>query len=213
MKSYPVNLKLKDKKTLVVGGGKVASRKIQKLLQSQSIVKVVSPKLNEESQRLIKDKNCHYYSREFKVEDLDDIFLAVAATNKEKVNKNIAHLAAESGILVNVVDDYSLSDFTLPAVVDRGELMIAFSTGGNLPALSKKLRKSLEEEYGEEYNAFLKYIKKIRPKIINEINDKQERKKIFHELANKELIELFKENRDAAILKINKIVEEKMNLK
>lgn len=209
MKQYPINLNLYQKKVLVVGGGKVAYRKIKRLVKCGSIVKIVCPDMIVELKDFINnEKNqIEYFQRKFLAEDLNNIFLAVAATDDSKTNKNIGKLAQKKEILVNVVDNFELSDFTLPAVVDREELMITISTGGSLPALSSRLCKELEEMFGPEFEDYLKYIKKIRPLIVNKIDDYDKRKKIFYRLAEKELINTFKENKKRAITIINDLLK------
>lgn len=162
MKYYPVFLDIADKKCAVIGGGEVASRKVQRLLDCGAKVSVVSPELTSELAAL-KDAdrishNACEYSREF----ISGVALVIGATDDEKTNLMIARDARENGIPVNIVDDPQKCDFILPSIVERGDLVIAISTGGNSPALARHLREELESRYGEEYAIFLRIMGHLR---------------------------------------------------
>ncbi|MGM0370406.1 MAG: precorrin-2 dehydrogenase/sirohydrochlorin ferrochelatase family protein [Bacillota bacterium] len=204
MEQYPINLDLKNKKVLIVGGGKVASRKLKRLLTTSAEIKLVSPCLND-SVAVQKDK-IDYYQRKFVIEDLMDCFLVIAATNKSKVNKKIGELALERNILANIVDDPELSTFTLPGVVKRGDLLLTVATGGNLPALSKQIVQKLATEFGNEYKDFLVLMSEIRPVVLNKIEDKKERRAIFRKLADDKIINLLGEQKEKGVAKIKRIL-------
>jgi len=162
LKYYPVFLDIADKKCAVIGGGEVASRKVQRLLDCGAKVSVVSPELTSELASL-KDAdrishNACEYSREF----ISGVALVIGATDDEKTNLMIARDARENGIPVNIVDDPQKCDFILPSIVERGDLVIAISTGGNSPALARHLREELESRYGDEYAIFLRIMGHLR---------------------------------------------------
>jgi len=210
LKNYPINLDLNKKKVLLVGGGKVALRKFKRLMKTGAFVKIVSPKLKNNFSIYLEKKNIinkyRYFKRKFHENDLNDIWLVIAATDNKKINTRIAKLAKEKKLLTNIVDDKDSSNFTLPSVVNRGDFMLTFSTNGKLPALSRKLRIEFEEKFGDEYELYLEEIGKIRKKIIDEIDDIEKRKYIFRNLANRDFIENFSDNTEDVFSYIDNIL-------
>lgn len=185
MKFYPINLNLKDKKVLIVGAGKVALRKFRRLLLTEAKIKIVSPEFNQKFKSFLKRESEQYIfkKRKFRNKDLLGCFLVFAATNNSELNQRITFLAREKNILVNTVDNAEISDFTLPAIVNRGELLLTVSTGSSLPALSKNVRKKMESDFGIEYQLLLDIMSENRAKIIENIEDDQLRKNIFRKIA------------------------------
>jgi len=162
---YPIFLNLEGKKCVVVGGGEVALRKVRALLDSGARVVVVSPTLNPGLAQLARVETISLISREYEPKDLKDAVIVVAATDIAEVNQNIAKKARKHGILVNVVDRPEESDFIMPSLVRRGDLILAVSTSGASPALAKKIRMRLEQTFGEEYTPLLSLIKEVRKEL------------------------------------------------
>ncbi|OCL26149.1 hypothetical protein U472_09030 [Orenia metallireducens] len=196
MNSYPINLNLSGKSVLIVGGGKVAYRKVKRLLDAKAKITLVSLTVIDKLKQLLLDNNIKYYQREFKEGDLLDIFLAFALTDNRRINSLIASLAKKNNILVNVADSLEESTFTLPSLIEQGDLLLTVATGGNLPALSKRIREELENSFGEEYKQFLELMKILRPLIIGNVDDKKQRRRIFRDLADLELIGLLAEDKN-----------------
>lgn len=194
MKFYPVNLNLNDKKVLIVGGGKVALRKFKRLLLTKAHIKIVSPEFNPGFKTYINHdlEQCRFIKRKFGEKDLIGQFLIFAATDNSKLNQRIALLARGKNILVNIIDNADLSDFTVPAALSRGELLLTASTGSNLPALSKKIKGQFEQEFGLEYQILLELMKEKRYQIIAEIDEISGRRKIFRELASDQFLNKIK---------------------
>ncbi|MBU0654208.1 MAG: siroheme synthase CysG [Gammaproteobacteria bacterium] len=144
MDHFPVFLDLHGRSCLVVGGGKVAERKLDSLLKAGAHVTVVSPEITDEMRITLDQQNAHWQAREFADSDADGQFLIIAATNNGKVNAHVAALADARNIPVNVVDDQSLCSFIVPSVVDRSPVIVAVSTGGASPVLARQLRMRLE---------------------------------------------------------------------
>lgn len=165
MAYYPIFLNLEGKKCVVVGGGEVALRKVRALLGSGARVVVVSPTLNPDLAQLARVETISLISREYEPKDLTDAVIVVAATDIAEVNQNIAKKARKHGILVNVVDRPEESDFIMPSLVRRGDLILAASTSGASPALAKKIRMRLEQTFGEEYSPLLSLIKEVRQEL------------------------------------------------
>jgi siroheme synthase-like protein len=162
---YPILLNIQGKKCVVVGGGKVALRKVKMLLDCGADVTVVSPKPHLGMAKLSEKKAIHLIHRDYKIGDLMNATLAVASTDVREVNRKAADEAKKAGVLVNVADDPERSDFIVPSFFRRGNLTVAVSTGGVSPALSKKIRTRLEQDFGEEYALLLSLIGEVRSTI------------------------------------------------
>jgi precorrin-2 dehydrogenase / sirohydrochlorin ferrochelatase len=159
---------LPARQTVVVGGGKVAARKVEGLLAAGAQVKVISPVLTLELQLLADSSEIIFLPRLYQDGDLDDAFLVIAATNDPAVNQSVWREAERRGCLVNVVDDPLHSNFILPAVVQRDDLSIAISTGGSSPALARRLRERLEKLIRPEYGILAGVMAELRPELIHD---------------------------------------------
>jgi len=148
---YPIFLNVRGKKCLVVGGGNVALRKVQSLLERGASVVVVSPTLCPELSRMAGESTIQALQRGYKAEDLQAALVAVAATDDAETNEGVAAEARRRGVLVNIVDDPQHSDFIVPSYLSRGDVIIAISTSGRSPALARKIRTKLEKDFGAEY--------------------------------------------------------------
>ena len=166
MKYYPVFLDIKDKKCVVVGGGEVAARKAERLLDCGAEVFVISPKLSPELAALKEENIICHIAAEYKGDLIDEAALVIGATNDEKTNAQISLDAHSKGIPVNIVDDPKRCDFILPSLMQRGDLAIAVGTGGKSPALARHLREELESIYGEEYEILLNILGNLRAKMV-----------------------------------------------
>lgn len=188
MDLYPINLNIRGRNILIVGAGRVAFRKFKRLLNMEVNIKVISPNFNESffayfNQKSEQSSKYKFFKREFKEKDLNSQFLVFAATNNYNLNLEIAKLAKKKEILINIADNAELSDFTLPAAINRGDLLLTVSSGASLPALSKKIREKLEFEFGLEYQLLLEVMSKKRKYIISEIKSIKKRKEIFNQIA------------------------------
>ena len=165
MKYYPVFWDIRGKKCVIVGGGEVAARKAERLLDCGAKVFVISPKLSPELTAL-KEKNLICHIAAVYTDDLiDGAALVIGATDDEKTNAQISLDARSKSIPVNIVDDPQKCDFILPSLVQRGDLAITIGTGGKSPALARHLREELEAKYGEEYKIFLNILGNLRVKM------------------------------------------------
>lgn len=180
MACYPVMLNIEGKKCLVVGGGSVALRKIQGLLECSARVTVIAPFANEKIRKLGEDGRIRLMERNYIKGDVEGYFLAVAASDDRNVNKRVALEASERNILVNVADDLDLSSFIVPSVVRRGELAVAVSTGGRSPLLAKTLRRKLENILTDEYEELLNRLWETREKVKAQELSEEEKVKIYN---------------------------------
>jgi len=163
---YPVFLKLQGKRCLVVGGGGVAYRKIIDLLDCGADITVVAEEPIPECIDIAAKGSVKLLSRRFRPEDIEGAFLIFAATDDDVVNAEVAALARREGILVNAVDDPMQCDFLSGAVVKRGPLRIAVSTGGSSPLIARKIRCELEERYSESLGDFIHAVGEMRKDIL-----------------------------------------------
>jgi len=180
---FPIFLNLKDKLCLVIGGGKVAERKVENLLKTGAKVKIISPEVTPSLKRLVEEGKIEWERRVYKKGDLNSAWLVIAATNDPKAQKEIYKEAEEKHIFCNVVDVPELCSFIVPSTIKRGLLTIAISTSGVSPAVARRLRETLEEIIGEEYNLYLELMKNLRKQILSLNLSAEEKEKKLQKLA------------------------------
>jgi precorrin-2 dehydrogenase / sirohydrochlorin ferrochelatase len=159
---YPVFLNLTGKKCIVIGGGPVASRKIQALLDFDGRITVISPKICSEVRKLHENGRILLIPRGYIVGDLIGASIVISATGNFRLNQDILAEAKQNNILLNIVDNPEESDFILPAYVRENATTIAISTGGRSPALAKKIRTMMQKEFGTEEASLLDLISEVR---------------------------------------------------
>lgn len=179
---YPIMLKIEGKPCKVIGGGRVAERKINTLLKHGADVTLISPKITEGLSILAEKGKIKYINRNYQKGDLKGAYLAFALTDNKDINAECEKEARENNIFINIADSEDLSDFIIPASINRGSLNISISTGGKSPMLAGKIKKELEEIYGEQYEYILNTLWELRKKILKEIPSIEERREIFKKL-------------------------------
>jgi len=194
VKYYPVNLDIRNKKCLVVGGGVVGTRKVMTLLECGAFVTVVSPEASEKLLSLAESGTIALKKRSYAGSDLEGMFLVICATDNEQLNMQVGRDAEKMNMLCNVADRPEACNFILPALVKRGDLVIAVSTSGKSPAFAKKIRKDLEKQYGVEYADFLKLMGAIRKKLLSNSHEPEAHKPLFEKLINKNFVQLIRNN-------------------
>ncbi len=187
---YPVFLDISHKPCLVVGGGAVAERKVRLLLRFNASVRVVSPRVSKPLQRLSREGRIELSVREYEARDLDGVGLVFAATNREDVNRRIREDALILHVPVNVVDNPSLCDFIVPSIVKKDPIVIAVSTGGVLPLLSKKLRGEISRVVTRDYVKYANIIGRFRKVLLEEVRDKDLRRSIMMNIARMNMAEI-----------------------
>ncbi len=192
MNFYPVNLNIKGKTCIIIGGGEVATRKARELVACDALVKVVSPQISKALEDLAQKVTIELCRREYCNSDLDGAFLVFAATNDRKVQDMIMGDADRRGILVNSADDPTRCTFHVPAKVRRGNFLLTISTGGGSPALAAKLRRELEEEFGDEYQQFVELLAKIRQKVVADGESQHNHKVLFKQLLQLNILNLIR---------------------
>lgn len=179
---YPIFLELGGKNVLVVGGGRVARRKVETLLGYGAVVRIVSRQLNDGLKRLVENGKVFLAGEEFNEEHLNDQLMVFAATDDPELNHRISEAARSRGILINAADQPVDCDFIVPSIVKQGDLSIAVSTSGKSPALAKKIRRQLELQFGKEYEIFLQFMGQVRRAVFQLALPQQENSRIFQAL-------------------------------
>jgi precorrin-2 dehydrogenase/sirohydrochlorin ferrochelatase len=195
MRYYPIHLDIQNRNVLVVGGGGVGTRKVKTLLDCGARVTVVSRKISAKLQALAKSGDIILEQRSYRSEDLNGMFLVIGATNDMILNRQISHDAEQLNTLCNIADRPEVCNFILPSIVRRDDLVITISTSGKSPAMAKKLRKALENQYGEEYGKLLRLMGAIRKKLLSQAHEPEAHKPLFEQLINSDLPGMIQENK------------------
>lgn len=178
MAYFPMFVNLKGQKCVVVGGGEVASRKVEKLLYFEPRIMVVAPSIVSELEEMERSE-ITIIGREFEPEDLEGAALVIAATDDRELNGRISALCREKKIPVNAVDEPENCTFFFPALVERGNVTIGISTAGKSPLLAKKIREKLESVLGEELAGYAEELGRERERVKREISKQEKRAEIF----------------------------------
>ena len=165
MDFLPIFMNIKGENCLVVGGGKIASRKVFMLLRAGASVSVVSPELCQDLTIRKNDGEINHIDRIFEDGDLNNCKIIIAATDDEKINSHVSQLAKSKNIPVNVVDAPALCSFIVPSIIDRNPVQIAISTGGASPVLARLLRSRLETFIPAAYGRLAKLVESYREKV------------------------------------------------
>src|SRR5712692_11333683 len=184
MSLFPMFLKLDGRRCLVVGAGTVAEAKVESLLAAAASVRVVAPKVTPKVREWAREGRIEWQAREYVPADLAGVFLVIAATSSRALHDEIYAEAKSRGVLCNTVDEPERCDFYFPAVVRRGELQIAISTGGLSPALAQRLRKELEEQFGPEWEAWVAQLGRTREELMSLPMPPEQRKRLLHRYAS-----------------------------
>ncbi len=200
MRYYPINLDIKNRVCLVVGGGEVATRKVNMLVRCGAKVTVISPEVTDELKELSSNHKINLNERGYQSSDLNEnIFLVFAATDNAKVNRQVQADADHLRILCNIADNPDHSHFTLPAVVNQGDLILSISTSGKSPALSRIIRRELEQSFGPEYAECLRIMGDIRENLLKKGHAPEAHRKLFRSVLDKGLIKMIKAKDSAGV--------------
>ncbi len=181
MEYFPITVQMKDRLCLIVGGGEIAARKLKHLLKANSRIVMVSYEFSEEINQLAKDNPILLIQRSyseaiFDLAILEHLYLIIAATDDPKINQQVSQNAQARTIWVNVVDDLQLSTFIMPAVIDRSPLLIAVSSSGVSPVLSRMIREKIEWLLPKSLGLLLEKLHILRPLVKKKFNNiKQKR--------------------------------------
>ncbi|MFH1092239.1 MAG: bifunctional precorrin-2 dehydrogenase/sirohydrochlorin ferrochelatase [Pseudomonadota bacterium] len=184
----PLNMDVKDRPCLVVGGGKVGRRKVDLLLEYGALVRLVSRDLAPDISRLVETGRIVHLDYDYQTEHLDGVALVFAATNDQGLNARVAREARERNLPVNVADQPEHCTFIVPASLKRGDLVISVSTSGRSPALAARIKARLEEQFGVEYQSFLYLMGLVRQKVLAQGRPAQDNRRLFLQLVDSPLL-------------------------
>src|SRR4051794_72112 len=181
---YIACLRLTGRRCVVVGGGEIGLEKVEGLLACDGRVVLIAPEAEPELERLAREGSIEWVRREYETGDLEATFIAIAATDDTDINIAVYNDAEERAMLVNVVDVPPLCNFILPAIFRSGPLAIAISTAGASPALAKRMRNQIAEEYGEPYARLAELLNEVRGWAKGSLPTYQDRKEFFETIVN-----------------------------
>ena len=187
---YPVFLKLHDRCCVIAGGGRVAGRKIDALLECGARVTVVSPEAVEHIKQLAAQGRIRWQRTTFTDKALDGSFLVFAATDDAAENSRIAALCRRRGLPVNCADEPGWCDFFVPAVLRRRSLTVAVSTGGKSPLLARQLRDAIAQFVTAHHGELLEILGEQRTRIKQAVPDAARRRRIFEALLSSDILDL-----------------------
>jgi siroheme synthase-like protein len=205
---YPIYLNLKNRRVLVIGGGEVAERKVESLLGTGASIILISPEVSPRLDSLAQANQIQLYRRTFVPGDCRGAALVFSATDDAAVSTAVFVEATKEGALINTADQPALCDFIMPAVVRRGDIAIAISTGGTSPGLAARLRQKIASAIGPEYAKLAELLSQARPEIRRRVPDSSRRKELHYRILNSDIMDCLKRNDSAgAKRRLREIIE------
>jgi siroheme synthase-like protein len=201
---YIACLRLTGRRAVVIGGGPIGLEKVEGLLACDAGVTLVAPEAQPELVQLALEGSIRWERREYEPDDLDGALIAIAATDDTDLNVRVFEDAEARSMLVNVVDVPPLCNFILPAIVRTGPLAVAISTAGASPALAKRMKREIAEEFGEPYAQLALILNEVRGWAKATLPTDQDRKQFFEAIVNGEPdpIELLRAGDVAAVREV-----------
>lgn len=183
MSYFPMFIELKDMNCLIVGGGKIALRKVQVLCDFGAVIKVVAREICEEIKEISRvNKNISYEKKAFSEQDLEGIYLVVAATSEKELNHTVSIMCRQRNIYINVVDQIEDCTFIFPSYVKENDVVGAFSTGGKSPVITQYLKESIKGTLTPFIGELADFLGSIRTFVKENTQTEEERRQIYQEL-------------------------------
>ncbi len=198
MSIYPIMLKVRGQLAVIIGGGSVAMRKVRTLKKVGAKIRIISDAFADETD--IDD--VEVIRESYQAKFLQGADLVFACTNEYALNEQVAADARKLGALVNSVDQPPDCDFYVPAIVTRGDVIVAISTGGAAPAFAAQLRKQIDEFLPQQIGDFVRSLANMRKQLMVEVDDIHQRGEIMKKLSNPASYEAFCKNGESALTKI-----------
>ncbi len=189
MTYFPAFIKLDGKKILIVGGGKIAGEKLEKLLDFTRELTVIATDFGDMTKQLIEKNALAFEQRPYRTDDLEGFGIVIVAVDDLALQKEIYEECRKRGILCNSVDSVDYCDFIFPSYTKKGPLTIAYSTSGISPSLAKYLRRAMERMIPDSVTDFLEEIRQLR----QTLPKGKERMKLLDDKAKAYIDKLFKE--------------------
>lgn len=198
---YPIFLKLKDKKILIVGGGMIALQKLIGFLNTEAKITLIATEIMDEvlacEGEFPNKRKIEFIEREYNWGDELGSFLVIAATDDPELNNSIANRCRDQGILVNSVDEPDHCDFYIPSIVEDKAIKIAISTNGKAPSVGQKMRLDLQKNFIDKYSKLIPVIADFREKVQEKITEEKffaRRSKLIRWFTERQFKKLEKEN-------------------
>ena len=198
MSIYPIMLKVRGQLAVIIGGGSVAMRKVRTLKKVGAKIRIISDAFADETD--IDD--VEVIRESYQAKFLQGADLVFACTNEYALNEQVAADARKLGALVNSVDQPPDCDFYVPAIVTRGDVIVAIGTGGAAPAFAAQLRKQIDEFLPQQIGDFVRSLANMRKQLMVEVDDIHQRGEIMKKLSNPASYEAFCKNGESALTKI-----------
>lgn len=206
---YPVFFTLENRRCVVVGGGQVALGKIKGLLDAGAIVTVIAPEVDPHMEALIAERRLTHLRRAYRTGDLEGAFLVIAATDDMDTNRAVWQEAETRNIPCNVVDQPELCSFIAPAIVRKGPVAVAISTGGASPALAKQIKQRVAHILPDSIGEFAELLGELRPLAKELMPDLEARNKAWERVVTSDAYEvLLTEGIEAARSRVRAILME-----
>ena len=202
MINFPIFIKLYEQNCLVVGGGVVATRKIKQLLIAGAKVFVVAPTIEPVLKEFNESGEIYYSQQAYTEECLEGKQLVIAATNDKRLNNQIAKQAKSKNILINVVDNYDAGTFIMPSIIDRNPVVIAVSTSGIAPVLTKLLSIRIETLIPSNYGKLVTLINRFRDSVKEKYPDTKDRRRFWESILDGPIAEMFYAGQEEKTLKL-----------
>jgi len=196
MDYLPVFMDVRGQRCLLVGAGEVASRKAALLARTGAYLVVVAPLVRDEVRELVAKHQGEIHLRAFQHTDLDDVSLVVAATDNDAVNRQVSELARARRLPVNVVDQTELCSFIVPAIVDRSPVVIAISTGGSSPVLTRQIKENIEIMLPATYGRLASLLGSLRDRVKRDVTDFAKRTRFWEKLLSGPMPQMVLSGRD-----------------
>lgn len=183
MAYFPMFVDLKGKKVIIIGGGKVAYRKVTKLLSFEAEITVIAPDICSEIQNLSNDNsNLILKNRNFEIEDIKNSFLVISATNNSSTNQQVAQICKSQNIPINSVDDIENCTFLFPALIKKESLVIGCSTSGKAPDIAAFVKNTIEQDLPENIGQVVEILGILREELKHKVTTQKIRAQIIHNL-------------------------------
>ena len=198
---YPMFVDLEGRRCVVVGGGPIATEKVEKLLDHGAAIRLVSPQVTPELAQMVSDGAIReFHERTYRPDDLEGCFLVIAATNLDPINRMIWQDAEARNMVCNVVDVPPLCNFIVPSIVRRGELALAISTGGASPVVATHIRRQLDAMYGPEWEALVSLLRDVRDELKVRYLDMPSRRDAVVRLMETDIVQMLADDDEAGAM-------------
>lgn len=199
---YPIYIDIEERNVVIIGGGNVCARKAETMMKYGARVTVVSPELTDEIEQWAREGCLTIRRKPYDDSDLDGANIVIASTDDQRVNEQIAADCRARRIPVNVVDVTPLCEFIVPAIIEKGSIQIAVSTGGKSPALARTLKEDLQRTVGPEYAEVNDVLGSLRDGAKKALPTDLDRKRFFDGIIAQGILGMLREGRRAEAYRV-----------